>query len=67
MCLYSQTDVMATKTFDTYLPGSDEVMVTFLNSISDGRILCFTIMVGVCVCVSVCARTCIRVHVCVRA
>ena len=35
---------MAARVFDTYLPGSDEAMVAFINSISDGRILCLSIM-----------------------
>lgn len=36
--------LMAARVFDTYLPGSDEAMVVFINSISDGRILCLSIM-----------------------
>ncbi|KAL5487412.1 hypothetical protein EMCRGX_G020007 [Ephydatia muelleri] len=36
--------VMATRVFDTYLAGTDEMMVVFLNSISEQRILCFAIL-----------------------
>lgn len=39
--------VMATRVFDTYVAGADEMMVVFLNSISEQRILCFGIMVSV--------------------
>ena len=40
----TQGGLMAARVFDTYLPGSDEAMVVFINSISDGRILCLSIM-----------------------
>lgn len=38
---------MAARVFDTYVAGSDESMVVFVNSISEHRIMCFAIMVSV--------------------
>ncbi len=36
---------MAVRVFDTYSPGSEDVLITFLNTLSDGRILCLAIQV----------------------
>lgn len=46
LCNVPQGVVMATRVFDTYLAGTDEMMVVFLNSISEQRILCFAILVS---------------------
>ncbi|XP_064386754.1 protein O-linked-mannose beta-1,2-N-acetylglucosaminyltransferase 1-like [Halichondria panicea] len=35
--------LMAVRVFDTYSPGSEDVLITFLNTLSDGRILCLAI------------------------
>lgn len=35
--------VMATREFDTYTPGGDDALPDFIDSITNGRILCFTI------------------------
>ena len=45
---------MSVRVFDTYTGNIEDVMITFLNSIMDGRIVCFAIMVraDVTVCVS---------------
>ena len=37
---------MAARVFDTYMPGSVEPLVSFINSLSDGRILCLAILVS---------------------
>ena len=37
---------MAARVFDTYSPGSEDILVSFLNSLSDGRILCLAIQVS---------------------
>ena len=37
---------MASRVFDTYMPGSVEPLVSFINSLSDGRILCLAILVS---------------------
>ena len=36
---------MASRIFDTYIPGGDESLPTFINSLADGRIICFAILV----------------------
>ena len=36
---------MAARVFDTYVPGAADTLVTFINSISDERIMCFAILV----------------------
>lgn len=37
---------MSIRVFDTYIGSIEDVLVTFLNSIMDGRIICFAIMVS---------------------
>ena len=44
--LTSQGSLMAARVFDTYIPGAADTLVTFINSISDERIVCFAILVG---------------------
>ena len=41
-----QGSVMSTRVFDTYVGSIEDVLVTFLNSVMDGRIICFAIMVS---------------------
>jgi len=41
-----QGRLMAVRVFDTYIPGSEESLVSFLNSISSGRVLCMAILVS---------------------
>ncbi|CAI8053573.1 Protein O-linked-mannose beta-1,2-N-acetylglucosaminyltransferase 1 [Geodia barretti] len=36
--------LMAARVFDTYIPGAADTLVTFINSISDERIMCFAIL-----------------------
>ena len=38
---------MASRVFDTYTPGGDDALPTFLHSLADGRILCFAILVRI--------------------
>ena len=39
-------ELMAVRVFDTYMPGAEDDMVSFVNSISDGRVLCLGIVVS---------------------
>ena len=39
-------ELMAAKVFDTYMPGAEDDLVSFLNSVGEGRILCFAILVS---------------------
>ena len=37
---------MASRVFDTYIPGGDDNLPAFLDSLANGRIICFTILVS---------------------
>ena len=37
---------MAARVFDTYMPGGEDPLIFFINSISNGRILCLAILVS---------------------
>ena len=39
-------ELMAARVFDTYMPGSEDDLVSFINSISEGRVLCLAILVS---------------------
>lgn len=41
-----QGGLMAARMFDTYMPGGEEPLISFINSISDGRIICLAILVS---------------------
>ncbi len=38
--------LMAVRVFDTYMPGAEDDLVSFFNSVSDGRVLCLAIVVS---------------------
>ena len=38
---------MASRVFDTYIPGGDDNLPAFLESLANGRIVCFTILVSI--------------------
>ena len=37
---------MASRVFDTYIPGGDDNLPAFLDSLANGRTICFTILVS---------------------
>ena len=37
---------MASRVFDTYIPGSEEHLVSFINFINNGRVLCMAVQVS---------------------
>ena len=49
---------MAARVFDTYMPGSVEPFISFINSLSEGRILCLAILVSFCCCKAILLQNC---------
>lgn len=57
---------MATKVFDTYMPGAEDDLVSFFNSISDGRVLCLAVLVSGCMLVTQGPSRYHQISICLR-